>query len=185
MDRPNPSHFGRSLRSRGLFRPPWQPLGPDFLDRVAPTWAAGPSKVVILLQRGVKITKSHFSCMFASKVGPSTFKSRSHGPKMTPRAPTGAQMTPKRQPGDAKNRSKTAKSWSRWPPDCQVDPTDLTWHLFCRPDLHFGCPGRLLGATLWTMRLQLGGPDPLKSYPTLLSDSFCYMMIRRRNNKSI
>ena len=43
--------------------------------------------------------------------------------------------------------------------DRPIDLTDLTWRLFCRPDLHFGCPGRLLGATLWTKWRQLGRPD--------------------------
>ena len=57
------------------------------MGQVAPTWAARPSKVVVSLERGVKITKSDFSLKFDSKVGPSTLKSLSNEQKNTYKAP--------------------------------------------------------------------------------------------------
>ena len=66
-------------------------LGRDFVDRAAPTWAAGPSKVVILLQRGIKITKRTFlinSHKNLTKVHP---KVMLMSQKWGPRRPQGLQ----------------------------------------------------------------------------------------------
>ena len=160
---------------------------------MAPTWAAGPSKVVVSPGRGTKITKTYFSTRFLSKVGPSPFKSRSNGPKMTTRAPTGAQMTPTRRPRDLQNRAKILKNWSQWQPERHLDPQMS--------------PGGYIGAKIRLKRcffirhirktLAVGMPILWKIYhkdsdcslrrvcPPSCQDPLSYHMIRRRSNKSI
>ena len=92
---------------------PLIPLDVTFEPRQALLGGPRPSKVVVSLKRGTKVTKTNFSTRFLAKICPIPFKSRSNEPKMTTRAPTGAQMTPTRRPGDFKNRSEIDKNWSR------------------------------------------------------------------------
>ena len=75
---------------------------------MAPTWAARPSKVMVSLQRGAQITKSHFSAFSAEKSDPIPIitskipEISSHrdpdGPQVPPRglqmAPRGASESP-------------------------------------------------------------------------------------------
>ena len=104
------------LLSRPPFRPPLAHLGSDFAALVAPTWAAGPSKVVILLQRGVKITKSAILTKFAQKIAQSPSKSRANEPGVASQAPTRLPMVLPRGAKGSQNRPKIDKILARWPP---------------------------------------------------------------------
>ena len=78
---PSSSNLGaRALKSRGF-------------------GAAGPSKVEVSLQRGVKITKSDFSTQTPQKVGLKTLKWCPGGPRTDQSGPKRAPGRSKRSPG--------------------------------------------------------------------------------------
>ncbi len=61
----------------------------------APACRLGPSKVLLSLQRGTKITKSDFSDISDKKVGPGTLKCLQSGLQTRPRASKGLPSVPK------------------------------------------------------------------------------------------
>ena len=91
LDCPGPSH----LPVRGDFGP----LGRDFCAQVALTWSPRRAKVAILLQRGIEISKSHFS----KQIVKNTTRSRQSDVQTVPKAsrarPSEPQCAPKGVPG--------------------------------------------------------------------------------------
>ena len=58
----------------GLSEPTLDPFGRDFGAQWIQLGRPGPSKVMVSLQRGAKITKSYFYCFCCRKIGPKISK---------------------------------------------------------------------------------------------------------------
>ena len=200
LDRPAPSE----MQLRGSFGP----IGLDFSAQVAPTWVPGPARIAIPLESGIELHKTHFSnkIMKNRARGPQVeAKTVSKLVKGFLGSSTEPQSAPKCSPGrsyfptfrhilhDLVPPSPKAASGNEF--SAQNDPADSQNHeniyMWIR---RMSQTGSNNGRFLTTFSNDLGpaatcsGPLALihlSMVTTIPSDPLYYMMIRRRNNKSI